>query len=258
MIEQNNTHPKEPVQSAKNIWFIVISVFLTALTVGGGVYAWQNSKLKSTEQSLQKQIALLRRQVDKLQREKTGPTVGQDQSNNTPSDNSNSESITLTNPSVKIYFPNDYSIEKSQEKNRRGTFVSYNFNKGGEYSPPQFHELQFFSEESLRNFASRCGEELCFMGDYPTLERYFGQKEAFSKAKDFTETYNEGRKKEFKLQNFNDRNFFVSFIFDPNGSGYEYTTFIGDIKIDVWIYVENEAQKAQSDTLFSKLRIEEL
>ena len=96
------------------------------------------------------------------------------------------------------------------------------------------------------------------MGDYPTVDRYFGQKEAFLSGKNYTETDWDGSDRVFELQEFNDRNFFVTFIYDPNGSGYEYTIFIGDKKIDIWIGVKNEEQKSESDELFGELIIEEL
>lgn len=40
----------------------------TAVIVGGGVYAWQNSSLQSTEQSLEQQIANLQSQIANLQK----------------------------------------------------------------------------------------------------------------------------------------------------------------------------------------------
>lgn len=67
MNEQNFPQPNESVQGSKNIWIIVIAVVLTALIVGGGVYAWQMSNLKSTEQSLQQQIISLENQIKLLQ-----------------------------------------------------------------------------------------------------------------------------------------------------------------------------------------------
>ena len=71
MNEQNNQQNNEPVQEPKNknIWMIIVSVVVTALVVGGGIYAWQRSNLKSTEESLQQQIIYLQNQVEQLQGE---------------------------------------------------------------------------------------------------------------------------------------------------------------------------------------------
>lgn len=63
MDEQNVPQTDERIQSSKNIWIIVISVIITALIVGGGVYAWQRSVFQSMKQNLQRQIELLEKQV---------------------------------------------------------------------------------------------------------------------------------------------------------------------------------------------------
>ena len=67
MNEQNIPQTNEQVQSSKNIWIIIIfAIFITALVVGGGVYIWQGSVLKATEQSLQEQVNNLQKQIDEL------------------------------------------------------------------------------------------------------------------------------------------------------------------------------------------------
>ena len=74
MNEQNIPQANEPVQSSKHIWITVIAVVLTAIIVGGGIYTWQKSNLRSTEQSLQQQITELQNQIPNLQ-EPTQPIV---------------------------------------------------------------------------------------------------------------------------------------------------------------------------------------
>ena len=81
-MEQLNEQPIESVQSSKNIWITIIAVIVTALVVGGGVYAWQRSNLKSTEQGLQQQITLLQDQISQLQKTQSNqnlPSVNQNQ-----------------------------------------------------------------------------------------------------------------------------------------------------------------------------------
>ncbi len=63
MNEQNM--PQE--QNSTNIWITVVVIVITALVVGGVVYALQSSRLKSSEQSFQEQITLLQNQIDQLQ-----------------------------------------------------------------------------------------------------------------------------------------------------------------------------------------------
>ena len=66
MNEQNLPQPNEPIQSSKNIWVIIALIVFTALVVGGVVYVWQGSIIKSTEQVLQQQISTLEGQLNEL------------------------------------------------------------------------------------------------------------------------------------------------------------------------------------------------
>ncbi len=79
MSEQIDSQLNEPVRNSKNIWAIVIPVIVTALVAGGGVYIWQKSVLKNTEQNLQEQITSLQSQVDQFQQKETAnqPIVNQ-------------------------------------------------------------------------------------------------------------------------------------------------------------------------------------
>ncbi len=69
MKEQIAPKPTEDVQSPKTIWTITISVVITALIVGSGIYLWGQYNLKTTEQKLQQQISQLQNQVSTLQKE---------------------------------------------------------------------------------------------------------------------------------------------------------------------------------------------
>ena len=167
-------------------------------------------------------------------------------------------SFIVDDPNTKIFFPEEYTIKQSEEKNRRGSYISYNFNSKIN-KLPQLYEIQFFSEKSIAYFTKDCGvESPCFYGDFPNTERYFGQKKALQDQRNYTQKFNNNYEKEFTLQKFNDPYFFVSFNGSPNGDIYEYSTFIDNVKIDIWIFVEDENQKSQSDALFSKLKIVEL
>lgn len=67
MEEQTNSQPARRDKNFKSIWAIVISVTVIALLVGGGVYLWQQSNLKLTEEKLQQQITQLQDQINQLQ-----------------------------------------------------------------------------------------------------------------------------------------------------------------------------------------------
>lgn len=66
-MEQPNEQPIESVQSSKNIWVIAVTVIITALIIGGGVYAWQRSTLINTKQILEQQISMLQNQINQLE-----------------------------------------------------------------------------------------------------------------------------------------------------------------------------------------------
>ncbi|MFH1900432.1 MAG: hypothetical protein ABIJ83_04140 [Patescibacteria group bacterium] len=70
-MDQTNEQSIEPVQSSKNIWITIVAIIITTLVVGGGVYAWQKSSLKNTEQSLEQQISVLQNQISQLQQAQT-------------------------------------------------------------------------------------------------------------------------------------------------------------------------------------------
>ncbi len=157
--------------------------------------------------------------------------------------------FTIPEMNVGISFPESYTIHKSAEKNRRGSFVSYNFQTVTEHEAPYFYELQFFSQESIRIFTSNCEESPCFYGDYPTLERYSDQKIAFASG---------GNIEDFELRKFGLRSWFVSSHPCEGDSCVirEYTTFIGDTKVDVWIAMRGSDEEKQADALFAQFSIE--
>lgn len=150
---------------------------------------------------------------------------------------------------VKITFPSDYNLSFNKEKNRRGSFLSYDF-QSTNYQIPHLSEIQFFSEESIKTFTSKCEGEnsICFFGDYPTNERYLGQKNAF---------INKEKYLEYELVNINDIYYFVS-NYRCMGDRCiirKYTTFVDDVKIDISISMEDNTQIVEADKLFEKFSI---
>ncbi|MDD4762079.1 MAG: hypothetical protein PHZ25_03610 [Candidatus Pacebacteria bacterium] len=157
----------------------------------------------------------------------------------------------LTEVKINVSFPSNYSLIKNNEINRRGSFMSYNFKKSENYQTPYLYELQFFSEKSIKNFTKNCEKEntLCFEGDYPSLARYFEQKKYFFQGENY---------QDFELKKFNTRYWFVS---NHKCSGddcliREYTTFLNDTKLDVWILMSNLTEEKKSDDLFIKLKVD--
>lgn len=69
MEEQIAPKPTGQVQGSKIIWTATVSVVITALIIGGGIYLWQQSNLKNAEQKLKQQLIQLQNQVSELQKE---------------------------------------------------------------------------------------------------------------------------------------------------------------------------------------------
>ena len=152
---------------------------------------------------------------------------------------------------VEICVPDDYLITINQERNRRGSFVSYDLRPLDGYHTPYLSELQFFSAESIAEFTANCGDDSpCFFGDYPDLERYIGQRESLLAH----EGYEDGA-----FLSFSGRDFIVR-SFPCHGDAClirEYTTFLGNVKLDIWIVLDEESQVAQGDLLLTQLTIRE-
>jgi hypothetical protein len=157
--------------------------------------------------------------------------------------------VTIPEVLVEVCFPDNYLLLKNAETNRRGSFVSYDFRPLSGYETPYLKELQFFSEASIAEFTRDCDESTpCFFGDYPDLDRYRGQREALRMLTSY---------QDFELQSFNGRPFLV-----VNRPCYgddcvirEYTTFLGDVKLDIWIVMADESEIERGDQLLTQLII---
>jgi len=179
---------------------------------------------------------------------------------------------TLADMGIKLTYPHAYAIKTSAETGRRGSFVSYEFiPQGTEEGIVQLAEIQAFSKESISSFIDRCDSfndpTPCFFGDYPDLSRFDGQKNALQyrtnyiekKAHMLGDTAGQAPySATYTYLTINGGPFLRSpYMGGPHGIGYEYTTFVGDTKIDIWIRPEGntaETQKAR-DELISKINI---
>lgn len=147
-----------------------------------------------------------------------------------------------------ITYPDTYTIEKSSEAHRRGSYMSYDFYKktgNGIF----LQEIQFFSATSISEFAKKCEiDGMCFEGDYPTLERYNAQKEAFAQQQSY---------EKYVLKTFGNRSYFVSNTPCIGDSCIvrEYTTFIEDTKIDIRIMMRDDSQIEEADAIFENIHI---
>lgn len=130
MDNENLPQPNEPIKSSRNIVTIILSVVITALIVGGAVYAWQKSVLNKTEQSLQVKITTIQNQVEELQSTNEQKNSVATQNDKSEKETTSSESATSANLQTynnedfgySIKYPNDW---EAKEYNQGEVYISY-------------------------------------------------------------------------------------------------------------------------------------
>lgn len=160
------------------------------------------------------------------------------------------ETMTMSDRKISFSLPEEYSITKSSETNRLGSFESYElFAKA---SLPTFYEIRFSDEESIKTFLASCEkiDPRCIDWGTSSLEKYNGQKKALLENTEY-----EGYEKMI-LGNYT---YFIKSTPCEGDSCIlrEYSTFIGDIKVDVIITMENKTQESNADSLFEQFQITE-
>jgi|GEM_PF-3808794 hypothetical protein len=155
---------------------------------------------------------------------------------------------------LDITFPDDYQLSINVEDNRRGSYISYDFAKTTkDLNVVYLAEIQFFDEMSIEAFAESCeeNEAPCFVGDYPTLDRYQVQLDWF-------EDDHSSPLEDYESLTVSDRDWLVS-NFDCEGDSCsirEYTTFIEDVKVDVWVMMNYPGDfYEEADELFKQVGI---
>jgi hypothetical protein len=155
---------------------------------------------------------------------------------------------------VSLSFPKEYALKKSNELNRRGTFVSYDFGSRND-GFPNLSEIQFFSIKSIKHFEKACsmetgggGDGFCETRDYPTAEVYTDQKLALQNPK--------GLKTKYQIKRIGIRNYIVSQDSSGDGITREYRFFLNDTMVAIWINMSESSQLKKADKLLSQLIIE--
>lgn len=220
------------------VFIVIIGAFIGMYTWQQSAYAAKMDAVNLQKLSLESELASLK---DELAKEKI-KTVKETASSSSTKD------ISLLDTSLVIQVPSDHTLVKSLEKNRRGSYVSYEVSSTKEQSTPRLQEIQFFSEDSIKTFTERCATaEFCFAGDVPNLVTYSDQKVALLEKKDYQKSV---------LKSFSDREWLV--ITRPcTGDSCairEYTTFFGDVKTDIWIMMSTSTEEVDADTLFNQIK----
>lgn len=128
-------------QNLKSLRITIIAVVMTAIIIGGGVYAWHRSSLRSTKQSLQQQITDLQNQIANLKKTTQEPTQSNG-TNTAETVTSKSGWIIITNQQLGIRFehPADASVSSvSQRQTADGTTINELIVTPAEMDPTVVH-----------------------------------------------------------------------------------------------------------------------
>ena len=138
MNEQSIPQPNEPVQSSKHVWITIIAVVITAIIVGGGVYAWQQSSLQFTEQSLQQQINTLQGQIESLQ-QATPPVATTPETTQEPTQFPDETTTWKTYENIELGFSFEYPVSYGDFQ------ISINDGETGKKFTGNFQNNKYFS-----------------------------------------------------------------------------------------------------------------
>ncbi len=225
--------------------YVAAGAFGLALIIGGAVYFWWSPTQEMSEEDvLTQRVVALQQEVDALKAQRPGAPTTQ---RRTPLHLTTLFGIPEAGLSVRL--PKKYSLEKNNEPNRRGSFVSYDVTQASGTATPKLTEVQFFSEASIQAFAKTCETTLCFEGDVPDLSRYTAQREAFERGEEIPMA---------TRMSFNARTWFATSRPCMGDSCVirEYTTYVGATKVDVWITMRDPSEEQRADRLIAELTIE--
>ena len=143
MNEQNM--PQE--QNSKNIWIIVVAIVVTALVVGGVVYALQSSRLKSSELSFQQQITLLHNQIDQLQKSQQN----QNQDNQPIVNQNENVNQQVNQPQEIVYSNSQYGFSLTFPQTWKGYTAKSRTLNWGSFGTSDSVDFGFSVQDSLFN-----------------------------------------------------------------------------------------------------------
>lgn len=152
------TQYNEPVKNSQNPWIIVVSIVITALVVGGVVYALQSSRLKSSEQSFQQQITLLQNQINQLQQSQqnqnqqaTQPPTNQNKNNQPEVNQNENNNQQVSQPQEIIYSNSQYGFNLTFPQTWKGYTAKNRTLNWGSFGTSDSVDFGFSVQDSLFN-----------------------------------------------------------------------------------------------------------
>jgi len=203
-MEQPNEQPIESIQSSKNIWMIVIAVIATALIVGSGVYAWQRSSLKNTEQNLQQKITYLKKQIDQLKQNQVDSTSQNNKTSTQPT-NSSQQKISFTITGI----PN-FNIALSFDKPKCEELHSYSGDDRAEINKEycnKYYNSDYIEKNNFMLETAKTNDQKYYIGDLELLTSKYKFSEPVEKniLREYVKKYNtyiQGDLEEYRISLF--------------------------------------------------------
>jgi len=157
--------------------------------------------------------------------------------------------INIPEVNLKISLPKSTLLIKNDELNRLGSFASYDFSGSSlGNAGAGLNEILFFSKESFNTWLDICRSEglPCYLENLQTKSS-FQKQQATLINKENTENL------EAKI--FNNRAFLVGNkkIYVDIGYNRSYVTYFGDVRAEVWIWLESESNSSEADELFKNI-----
>lgn len=198
-------------------------------------------------------ILLIRSTAEQVQDTVNGETGGIDDIIGGGCENGESAVTEFTEADFTLRYPCHYEVQPTNEVGRRGTFAAYDFMPAANVRlrRPILKEIQFFSSESIAEFEENCDqdESPCFFGAWHTTQEYENLKNAYEQISDFGVKH---------MLVFRDKNYLVNSMSceSDNCAIREYTFFVDDVMIDLWIEMDSIDQQEAADQLFGMLIVE--
>jgi hypothetical protein len=192
-------------------------------------------------------------------KEKATPTETENSSGSKTEPTAATKSEYITELAANITFPADYTITKSQEENRFGSYSSYGFNIK-QYKAIRLGEIRFYSNASVERFFENNSEPspLPPEGFYFSPDVFSALRAAYTRGEDYTI-----RSIKYEYMNLNDQKWLVAtHDYSWMKAGYlrEYLKSIGNGDNILGVYIDmggnlgGGLDEKGADELFSHLK----
>jgi hypothetical protein len=138
--------------------------------------------------------------------------------------------VKISDLKINLRYPNNCEPKLNNEKNRAGSYISYDFYCNFAKQKYNLQEVLFYTPGSIKQFQDNCNksEEPCFFGYTISLEEYNNLIKALNNNTNFGD---------YKLVKINGQNYLKQYFSGPYG-GLAYVTSVDNVLVEFWINLE--------------------